>query len=168
MRRIKRLFIFGLFMISVMFFLLADVTLAAPKDEAQKDQNTTKDVSDDKTSETEAEKDYLYDPTGKTDPFKSFIVALEEEEEKPKTYLETLELSQLTLSVIVISPKGKWAMVRDSKGDGHVITEGTPIGTKGGVVHEIKEGEVIVREKFKDFRGRIQYNDIVKKTPELR
>jgi type IV pilus assembly protein PilP len=160
-------------MVSVLFFLLANMTLAAPKDEVKKDQNAVENVSDEEKTETEEEKDYLYDPTGKTDPFKSFIVVRkealeEEEEEKPKTYLETLELSQLTLSVIVISPKGKWAMVRDSKGDGHVITEGTPIGTKGGVVHEIKEGEVIVREKFKDFRGRTQYNDISKKTPELR
>ena len=41
--------------------------------------------------------EYIYDPTGKTDPFKSFIDLMEEVEkkkrQKPKTYLETLDLS---------------------------------------------------------------------------
>lgn len=117
-------------------------------------------------------KGYLYDPTGKTDPFASFIAKREKiekkEKKKPRTYLETLDLSQLDLSVIVVSPKGKWAMVRDSKGLGHVIKEGTGIGTNGGVVHEIKAGEVVIREEFKNFRGEIQHKDIVKKTPSAK
>ncbi|MBN2062953.1 MAG: pilus assembly protein PilP [Deltaproteobacteria bacterium] len=115
---------------------------------------------------------YLYDPRGKTDPFKSFIAVIEEKEEKekkkPKTYLETLELSQLDLIVVAVGKKGRWAMVRDSKGIGHVIKEGTPIGTNGGVVHKIAEGEVVIREQFRDFRGQNQIRDISKKTPELR
>jgi Tfp pilus assembly protein PilP len=115
-------------------------------------------------------KGYLYDPKGKTDPFYSFIAIREDLEAKkkaepPRTYLETLELSQLDLQVIVIGPKGKWAMVQDSKGLGHVIKEGTPIGINRGTVHEIKAGEVVIREAYKDFRGRTQIKDIVKKTP---
>lgn len=112
---------------------------------------------------------YIYDPRGKTDPFKSFIALREEiakkKVRKPRTYLETIDLSQLDLILIFIGPEGKRAMVRDSKGIGHVITEGTDIGTNGGVVYKIKEGEVIIREEYKDFRGRTQYNDIVKKSP---
>ena len=77
---------------------------------------------------------YVYDPTGKTDPFKSFIAEQESVEEKkkrkPKTYLETLDLSQLDLIAIIISQKGNWAMVRDSKGIGHVIQEGHSHRTK--------------------------------------
>ncbi len=122
--------------------------------------------------EKEKEKGYLYDPTGKTDPFASFIAKREKIEKKqkrkPRTYLETLDLSQLILSVIVVSPKGKWAMVRDSKGLGHVIKEGTGIGTNGGVVHEIRAGKVIIREEYKDFRNQVQHNDIIKKTPSTK
>jgi len=107
--------------------------------------------------------EYIYDPTNKTDPFKSFITAREEKEKgKEKTYLETLELSTLDIVVIVISPKAKWAMVKDSKGVGHVIKEGTPIGTKNGVVYKISEGAVTVREEYTDYRGQKQYRDIVK------
>ncbi len=122
-----------------------------------------------KVEPEKAAREYLYDPTGKTDPFRSFITEREEkaekDKEKPRTYLETLELSQLSLTAIVISNKGKWAMVKDSKDMGHVIKEGTPIGTNGGVVHQIKEGEVVIREEYKDFRGNLQYRDISKKSP---
>lgn len=113
-----------------------------------------------------------YDPTGKTDPFKSFLAEQEvpekkEESRRPKTYLETLDLSQLELIAVVVGPKGNWAMVRDSKGVGHVIQKGTPMGTNGGVVLGITDKEVIIREEQKDFRGKVQYKDIAKKLPGL-
>ena len=110
---------------------------------------------------------YDKDPTGKTDPFKSFIAEQEPVEErkrrKPKTYLETLDLSQMDLIAIIISPKGNWAMVRDAKGLGYVIKKGTPIGTNEGVVQEIREKEVIVREQYRDYRGRVETRDVAKK-----
>jgi hypothetical protein len=111
---------------------------------------------------------YIYDPTGKTDPFKSFIN--ENDTGKPPTgpeptVLETLDISQLELIAIMIGPKGNWAMVRDSKGVGHVIQKGKRIGTKGGVVDKITEHEVVIKEEYKDFRGNKQYKEIIKKTP---
>ena len=112
---------------------------------------------------------YFYDPTGKTDPFKSFIAIQEELEEKknrkPKTYLETLDLSQLELIAIIIGPKGNWAMVRDSKGLGHVIKKGTAIGTNSGVVERISGKEIIIREESRDFKGNSKYRDIAKELP---
>ena len=111
----------------------------------------------------------LYDPTGKTDPFKSFIAIQEELEEKkkskPKTYLETLDLSQLELIAIITGPKGNWAMVRDAKGLGHVIRKGTAIGTNSGVVEKITAKEVIIREEYRDFRGSAKYRDVAKELP---
>jgi len=112
---------------------------------------------------------YVYDPTGKTDPFKPFISEQESTEEqkqkKPRTYLETLDLSQLELIAIIVGPKGNYAMVRDSKGVGHVIQKGTPIGTNDGTVYAVTEREVIVREEYKDFRGTVQYRDVAKRLP---
>lgn len=100
--------------------------------------------------------DYSYDPANKVDPFKSFIIVKKEleEKERPKTYLETLDLSQVTLSAIVMSEEGNWALVRDSKGEGHVIKVGTSIGRKRGRVIKILEKEVVVREYYRDIRGR--------------
>lgn len=111
---------------------------------------------------------YIYDPTAKTDPFKPFISEEASVKENPNikvSILETLDLSQLELIAVMVGPKGNWAMVRDSKGVGHVIKKGTPIGTKGGVVDKITEHEVIIKEEFKDFRGNKQYKETIKKTP---
>lgn len=143
------------------------------KDRIVKDIVETPRPTDTKKEKDEAkEEKYFYDPTGKTDPFKSFIAIMEEQREKerakPKTYLETLELSQLDLVMIAVGSKGRWAMVRDSKGIGHVIREGTAIGTNGGVVFKIEKGEVIVREEYLDFRGQKRFRDVIKKTPSLR
>jgi Tfp pilus assembly protein PilP len=93
---------------------------------------------------------YVYDPKTKTDPFKPFILTEEEMEaqkKKKRTYLETLDVSQLELIAIVVGPKGNFAMVRDAKGLGYVIQRGTPIGINGGVVFEVNEREVVIKEK---------------------
>lgn len=167
--------------ISIIAFILLVVNPAfGAEDVVYKDPRPLKEValetSDETTKALEKgpgnENDYIYDPTGKTDPFKSFIAIREEQKEKekrkPKTYLETLELSQLDLVMIAVGSKGRWAMVRDSKGLGHVIKEGTAIGTNGGVVFKIDRGEVIIREEYVDFRGQKRFREIAKKTPSLR
>ena len=124
--------------------------------------------------ETEKEKAkaaYFYDSTNKIDPFKSFLITRKELEEKargkPKTYLETIDISQLTISAIVIASKGNWALVRDSKGDGHVIKVGTLIGKKNGRVTKILEKEVIVTEFYQNIRGRKLRKNISMKLPEV-
>jgi Tfp pilus assembly protein PilP len=117
--------------------------------------------------EKKEEPKYSYDPTGMTDPFKSFITEQEEVAEKqrrkPKTYLETLDISQLELIAIISGPLGNYAMVRDSKGTGYVISKGTAIGMEGGVVDRITEREVVIKEEFKDFRGITRQKEITKK-----
>lgn len=127
--------------------------------------------ADSKKDEKKDQPRYTYDPTGKTDPFKPFIAEQEEMAEKakrkPKTYLETLDLSQLELIAIIVGSKGNYAMVKDSKGTGHVITKGTGIGINGGFVERITDREVVIREEYKDFKGTIKYKDIAKKLPSL-
>lgn len=136
---------------------------------AENENETEKASTSANENSGENEREYIYDPTGKTDPFRSFITAQQEQMEKergePKTILETLELSQLKLTSIIVSDKGKWAMVTDSKKEGHVIKEGTPIGRNGGVVYKINPGEVIIREEYIDFRGEKTYREIFKKSP---
>ena len=164
----------GLFLLAVIILMVfSNHGFAAEQEEADKNNEAIEEkkiAGSDEAKEDEAvDKGYVYNPTGKTDPFLSFIaIAEEREEDKPKTYLETLELSQLDLAVIVIGPKEKWAMVTDSKDVGHVIKEGTLIGTNGGVVYKILEGEVIIREEYRDFRGNQQYREISKKSPSTK
>ncbi|MFH1491048.1 MAG: pilus assembly protein PilP [Pseudomonadota bacterium] len=177
MRRLKRKSSFILFISFLICTLWGEAFATEPliykESRPLKKIFETRQAATGETGSAEVQgKTYYYDPTGKTDPFKSFIAEQEEVEEKvkrqPKTYLETLDLSQLELIAIIIGPKDRWAMVRDSKGIGHVIRNGTSIGTNGGVVHVIKEGEVTIREEYKDFRGRTKYKDVAKKVPSLR
>jgi len=165
----------------LVFSFFATGALAAPSDVAYKEPRPLKQVvekgtaaqpvGDVKKEEKQEGPKYTYDPSGKTDPFKSFIAEQEEMEEKakrrPKTYLETLDLSQLELIAIIVGAKGNYAMVKDSKGTGHVIQKGTSIGTNGGFIERITDKEVIIREEYKDFKGTVKYKDIAKKLPSL-
>jgi Tfp pilus assembly protein PilP len=141
---------------------------AAPQDKAPQGIAEKETVEGVAAEEREL---YSYDPTNKPDPFKSFIIVRKEideerEQEEPRTYLETLDLSQLTVTAIAIGKGDRWALVQDSKGEGHVIKIGTPMGRKRGKVLEIREKEVVVREYDKDYRGNQVVNDIPLKLPE--
>jgi len=144
---------------------------------AEPTKKPTEEIGDEERGEIKGPSDkdkaaYFYNPTNKVDPFKSFIVIKKEleekrEQEKPRTYLETLDISQVTISAIVIGSEDKWALVRDSKGEGHVIKVGTPIGRKRGRVIKILDKEVIVREFDIDIRGRETEKEISIRLPEV-
>jgi len=140
----------------------------AEKKEPARPQEVKGAAKEEKVEEASVVKEYLYDPKGKPDPFQSFIAEQEPMEEKvekkPKTYLETLDISQLDLIAIILGPGENWAMVRDAKGMGYMIKKGTPIGVHDGVVHEIRDKEVIIREQYKDYRrGQMNHRDVSKK-----
>jgi len=166
----------NMFKVSLLYIIVIILVVPFHANAVQEDDMSGKDgdsINEDTGKEnSESKRRYLYDPTGKTDPFKSFITLRQEkadkEKEEPRTVLETLELSQLKLSAIIISDKGKWAMVTDSKDVGHIIKEGTPIGTNGGKIYKIKPGEVIIREEYINFRGEKQYKDVLKKSPSVK
>jgi len=145
--------------------------LKEKKEATEPSKEPVKEITATVDTEGKAKAAYFYDPTNKPDPFKSFIVVRRELEEKkqgkPKTYLETLDISQLTISAIVLGSKGNWALVRDSKGDGHVIKVGTLIGKQSGKVTRILEKEVVVTESYKDIKGREKIKDISIKLPEV-
>ena len=167
----------SLFLLLILAFIHLDVAFCAQDTvykpaRTPKQEKNTKETAAKETPDKEGNKSgepYYYNPIGKTDPFKSFIAIQEEVEEKrrakPKTYLETLDLSQLELIAIISGPKGNYAMVRDSKGLGHVVMRGTAIGNNGGVVDKITEKELIIKEEYRDFRGTKKTREITKKIP---
>ncbi len=174
-----------LFCFAIVFFGISNVqagekiTIKIPKAEKNVREkfgiSTSKDVND--KNEGSAEKNdiekvvYSYDPTNKIDPFKSFISIKEELEEEtkeePRTYLETLDISQLTISAIVLSGKENWALIRDSKGDGHIVKVGTSVGKSRGKVIRISKNELMVREYYKDIKGKKITRDVSIKLPSI-
>lgn len=65
---------------------------------------------------------------------------------RPKEPLEEYSLSQLSLVAIISETTIPKAMFIDPKGFGHVLKEGDRLGLSGGVISDIRDNEVEVRE----------------------
>lgn len=137
----------------------------------QKNKSTQPDVAKPETPinekiETEAPSvtPPKYNPKGKIDPFDPsspkkqgavFAKTRKFKKRIPRTPLEKLDLSQLKLVAIMLSPNGNKALLEDSSGKGYVISKGSYIGTNAGKVVEIEKDRVIVAEEVEDAMGNV-------------
>lgn len=115
------------------------------------------------------ESESTYNPAGRIDPFEplfqtkagkgaSGVVRSQTIRDARKgklTPLENLDISQMKLTAIIISPQRSIAMVQESTGKGHVIKKGTFIGINSGRVVDIRQNEVIIEEEVEDLLGKI-------------
>jgi Tfp pilus assembly protein PilP len=120
---------------------------------------------------------WKYDPTGKPDPFKSFILAAAAQEEiapnvvrRQLTPLQKMPLSEIEagLKAIIWGQLGSKAMVEDATGKGYVVQEGTYVGQHDGIVKKIYEDRIIVEEYRRDpGKGRLEPNEVVLKLKKV-
>jgi type IV pilus assembly protein PilP len=104
---------------------------------------------------------YHYDPTGKPDPFRSFINSLKKTDVTAvSTPLERFDLSQLKLTGIVWNNDKPRALVNDPSGKAYIVAEGTAIGKNGGRVIKISDNALVVKETYVDFLGKATTKDI--------
>ena len=98
------------------------------------------------------DENYRYDPTNKPDPFRPFILVREasKAEESP---LQRYDVAQLQLTAVVWNVETPKAMVADPTGRSHVIQVGSDIGKNRGVVLNIGDREVQIRETYVDYLG---------------
>ena len=149
--------------------------------EAKTDPVQKTDQSEQEKPEQEKKAKYVYNPTGKTDPFVSFLTKsganaaggtrltgrdseLQEggfikPSGEPETELEKIEISLLTLTAVIKGEQKVWAMVTDTKGRGYFLEAGTKIGKNSGVVDKI-----ICEEKVTDL-GKETVRKVVIKIP---
>lgn len=106
----------------------------------------------------EAEEKFIYDATGKADPFKPFTVA------RPvsagETVLERTPISSLRLAIVMGMGESAKALVEDGTGKGHHVVKGTKIGVNGGEVVEILPDRLLILEVSEDFTGQKHHNQI--------
>ncbi|KHD89949.1 MAG: fimbrial assembly protein [Bdellovibrio sp. ArHS] len=100
---------------------------------------------------------YMYDPTGKRDPFKPFRTVRPTLTEANKSAAEVLEPLQrwetdrLQIVGILWDVSTPRAMVRDPDGAVFTVTKNSKIGRNEGFVAAIREGEIVVVEtKYED------------------
>ena len=103
----------------------------------------------------EEEVPFIYDPTGKRDPFQPFNMAPKLELEG-KTELERFSLGQLRLTAVLEGMDKPSAIVETSTGKGFTVTIGTKIGVNSGEVIEILPDKLLILETSTDFTGKKQ------------
>jgi type IV pilus assembly protein PilP len=118
-------------------------------------------------SPQDSERNYVYNPAGKRDPFQPFIAAQSAVkpagEEIPVTPLQKYDLSQLKLVAIMVGTgagEGR-AMLEDSEGKGYIIKKGAYVGVNYGKVTAVLKDRVIIAERYKDYTGQVKEKEIV-------
>jgi len=97
---------------------------------------------------------YVYNPVGKRDPFRSFILERKAEADASvKGPLEQFDLGQLSLTGVVWKGQRRRALVLDPSGQAYIVAEGDRIGKNEGRVVQIGDDLMVVRESYVDFQG---------------
>jgi Tfp pilus assembly protein PilP len=119
---------------------------------------------------------WKYDPTGKPDPFKPFILASAASEETPTvvrrqlTPLQKMPLSEIQagLKAIIWGQLGSKALVEDATGKGYVVQEGTYVGQHDGIVKKIYQDRIVVEEYRRDpTKDRLEPTEVVLKLKKV-
>ena len=105
---------------------------------------------------------YVYDPTGKRDPFRSFIW---DRPDKMAAVAEAgplgqFDLSQLKLVAVVWRTGNARALVEDPSGESYIVGEGAAIGKNRGHVISIDDNTVVVKETYVDYLGQETTKDV--------
>ena len=105
--------------------------------------------------EQPAVEDFVYDPSGRRDPFLPYSLA-PEGDDPTKSPLEKYDLGQLKLTAVLGGIEDQAAMVENQAGIGFRVIKGTKIGTNGGEVVEILPNKIMILETTVDFTGQVK------------
>jgi type IV pilus assembly protein PilP len=112
--------------------------------------------------EKKMEPPFQYNPEGRRDPFRSIIVLSEKQalaENLPP--LQRKEVSELKLIGIVWGGFGYGAVIQTPDGKGYPVRKGTRVGLNNGIISQITNKEVIIKEKFLDIFNETKMRDVV-------
>ena len=110
---------------------------------------------------------FVYERYGRPDPFQPFlrdkevakVTDSEIQDYGELTGMRRFEPGQLLVVAIVKTQKGPIAMVQDSTGKGYVVSPGIKLG-KNGVIEEITDNMILVKQKRIMTSGAIRYRDV--------
>lgn len=113
--------------------------------------------------------DFRYDPKVLVDPFVPFTVkedlaapefqlpTEQSEVEPPKAQLPLTRLQKMGLGevesglkAILMGPMGRRALIQDGSGKGYIVVVGTPVTGNDGVVTEIFQDAIVIRQQLWD------------------
>jgi len=104
---------------------------------------------------------YTYDPTGKRDPFRSFVWDRPDKMAAAEAGpLGQFDLSQLEVVAVVWRTGNARALVEDPSGESYIVGEGAAIGKNRGHVISIGDNTVVVKETYVDYLGQETTKDV--------
>ena len=105
---------------------------------------------------------YVYDATGKRDPFRSFIWEREDKMagNADAGPLGQFDLSQLEVVAVVWRTGNARALLEDPSGESYIVGEGAAIGKNRGHVITIGDNTVVVKETYVDYLGQETTKDV--------
>jgi type IV pilus assembly protein PilP len=118
--------------------------------------------ADAKKKKKTVEPEFVYNPIGKRDPFRSFLTVGEVGAgDGPKREgLQKYELDQYQLVGVIWGVERPRALLQDPDQVGHVGEIGTYIGRNWGKITAITSGEVVVTEEYQTIDGELVVNNI--------
>ena len=134
--------------------------------QAPKEQKKPVPTSDSKLLQLDPLR-YTYNPFGKRDPFRSFLLDGVPSDDVVLNPLLQYSLTQFRLSGIVWGISNPKAIVLDGRGMGHIISRGTRIGRNKGRVLRILKDKVIVAEEFRDPLGKLVVSEYIMELRKL-
>lgn len=107
--------------------------------------------------------EYVYDPTGRRDPFRPYrVIRTDSPAKTPEVSVDSLleplqryDLDQLSVMGILWDVRQPRALLRDTEGRIHTVVKNTKVGRNNGYVAAIREGEVVVIESVDDESGKV-------------
>ena len=114
-----------------------------------------------KTTETQGnakDEAFVYRSDGVRDPFQPFIVNIADDDPKDVCAL-CVPLANLTFTGVVTGIASPVALVETREGAGYFVRRGSELGANGGRVIDIREGIILLRERFQDQLGRVSVVD---------
>ena len=110
--------------------------------------------------EEEKVAEFIYDPTGRRDPFVPLTRIRKpiEDSGEPETPLQSYDVDQFRLAGVIVGKGASKAMVVAPDGKSYVLFKGVKIGKNNGVVLKISSEVILVEEKYYDFSGNVMTN----------
>ncbi len=140
----------------IIFTVILSLAIVAADEEKKKEEKTLEEpaIVDDSKPLVDPLA-YTYNPFGKRNPFRSFLLDRTPETVQSTNPLLAYELSKFKLTGILWGVANPRAIVKDGANRGHIILRGTKIGINRGNVVRIMKDEVIVAEEFRDPLGKL-------------
>lgn len=111
--------------------------------------------------------EYVYDATGKPDPFLPLITETAPQKREPAqkktaaiTPLQKYTLKELTLVGIISLGDNTSAIIEDPAMFGYIVNDGMLIGNNDGIIKKITGNGIVVEEKVYNSMGELETNII--------